>query len=313
MRNVIFLFCRFFLVPGFVFQAVAQGTGTSTDQEARPVRIYPEDAWMEQALDNQISDLEMINYLYGVLTHHDTNEGLWEDSLNTLIFVQKRSEKKSDDAADIAVVNERIYHVFSEVIADFDRTKGQRYDVLGIIGTSGDPSAVRVLRDFVKYRPPDDAAGAEHINWDEERELRSNAIGFLEDIGTLSAHQALQDLVLYEALDDNLKEQALDSLKDEQAYDQILQLIINDSLEDSFRSDAYDILVDTGNLAHIQEVALAPSAGQFALAAVEELAEHKAVRMLREITLGPHVARDVKERAFLKHFVIRKDRKDRRQ
>ena len=154
-------------------------------------------------------------------------------------------------------------------------------------------------------------AGAEDIDWDEEKELRDNAVGFLEDIGTSSAHQALHDLVLYESLDNELKYRALESLKDQEAFDQVQQLVVNDSLEHSWRSEAYDILVELGNLVYIQKVALAPSAGQFASSAVDELWEHKAVRMLREIAVEhPHVDNKVQEKAFLKQFVIRGERQD---
>ena len=163
MRNFIFLLCCVFLIPGFIFQAIAQEPGDR--QEARPVRTYPAESWMQQALDSysQEQDLEFINYLYKLLTHHETDEELWEDALNTLIYVQQRAEKKSEDPdssyddSDVVAVNEQVYHVFAEVIADFDRTKGQRYAVLGIIGTSGAPSAVRILKNFVQYRPPADA------------------------------------------------------------------------------------------------------------------------------------------------------------
>ena len=319
MKNVgLFLF-SFFLSFIFLFQAVAQqttapktvGADTPADSVIRPARTYPEDDWFQRALDGQVSDPEFINYLDDVLLHHETGEEVWEDALSALIYIKRREQP---DTATAAQLQERVYQSFAAVISDVDRTKGQRYDVLTIIATSGATSAVKILKEFVQTPPPtDDPAVADRIDWEEEIELRQNAVGFLEDIKTDSALQALHDVALIESVDIKLKEKALDSLEDREAYAYVRQLAINPLVVSSMRSAAFEILVELEDPQHMKVIALASPAGyEMRSDAIEELAERAATRLIRDIAVDPFVDNPIQERAFLKIIASRKMRQDRR-
>ena len=327
MKNVgLFLF-SFFLNFIFLFQTIAQEataaqetveSDTPVDSVTRPVRTYPEDSWFQRALDGQVSDPEFINYLDDVLLHHETGEEVWEDALNALIYVKRREQSDTEAAAKL---QERVYQSFAAVISDIDRTKGQRYDVLTIIATSGSTSAVRILKEFVQTPPSiDDPAVADQIDWHEEIELRKDALGFLEDIDTDSALQALHDVVLSESLgtldrhvDIELKEKALDSLEDREAYAYVQQLAVNPLVVSAMRSVAFEILVKLEDPQYMRAIALIPSAGyEMRSDAIEELAERKATRLIREIAVDPFVDNPIQERAFLKIIASRKMRQDRR-
>ena len=320
MKNVgLFLF-SFFLNFVFLFQAIAQQTpaapetvetDTPVDSVIRPVRTYPEDNWFQRALDGQVNDPEFINYLDDVLLHHETGEEIWEDALSALIYIKRQEQS---DTAAAAKLQERVYQSFAAVISDVDRTKGQRYDVLTIIVTSGATSAVPILKEFVQTSPPvDDPAVFDKIDLEEEIELRQDAVGFLEDINTDSALQALHDVVLTKSVDIKLKEKALDSLEDREAYAYVRELAINPSVVSSMRSAAFEILVKLEDPQYMKAIATAPSAGyEMSSDAIEKLAERSAIRLIRDIAVDPFVDDPIQERAFLKIIALRKARQDRR-
>lgn len=320
MKNAgLFLF-SFFLSFIFLFQAVAQEAAVpseTVESDAlanaviRPVRTYPEDSWFKRALDGQVSDPEFINYLDDVLLHHETGEEVWEDALSALIYIKRR---KQSDTAAAARLQERVYQSFAAVISDVDRTKGQRYDVLTIVATSGATSAVPILKEFVQTPPPvDDPAVSYKFDFKEEIDLRQDAVGFLEDIKTDSALQALHDVVLTESVNIKLKEKALDSLEDREAYAYVRELAINPSVVSSMRSAAFEILVELEDPQYMKAIATAPSAGyEMSSDAIEELAERRAIRLIRDIAVDPFVDNFIQERAFLKIIALRKTRQDRR-
>ena len=303
---------------GFFFQAAAAEMSSppapvsayAATVEVAPVRAYPEDIWYQRALDNQVGEVEFINYLYAVLLHPETSEDAWEDALNSLIYI-KRKEK--DDTAVEAEVQERVYQLFAEVIADFHRTKQQRKTIMDIIAASGATSAVTILKEFVQT-PFSDGLN-DIIDPDEEQELRRDALSLIEDINIDSALQALYELVLFEPLNVKLKEKALDSLEDRQAYTHIRQLAVNALVSPDIGAAAFRIIVEHGELSqHIKAIAMASSADyKMRSDAIEELAALKAVRLLREIAVDPSVEDVIQERAFLKLIALRKERQDRRR
>ena len=315
MKNFGLFFCGFFLNFIFIFQTTAQQTPQAeapADSAVRPVRSYPEDRWYQKALDNQVPALDFVSYLDKVLLHHETGEGAWEDALNSLIYIKRQETPNSDQGTQL---QEQVYQSFSAVIASVERTNGQRYDVLKIVAKSGAPSATEVLKGFVQTPfLPGDSAVAVPIDMEVEVELRLDAVGFLEDIGTDSALQALYDLVLVESLDSQLKEKALDSLEDRGAYTHIRELAVNPLAAPSMRSAAFQIIVEHEDLQQIKEIALASSAGyEMNSSAIEELARHRAIRLLRDIAEDPLVNNAVQERAFLKIISLRKERQDNRE
>ena len=323
MKNTVLFLGVFFLNFIFIFHTTAQQAQqtdspqqqkaeASADSAVHPVRSYPEDRWYQKALDGQVSTEDFIKYLNTVLLHHETGEGVWEDALNALIYMERQETSDSEKKAQL---QEQVYQSFAAVIASADRTKGQRYDVLKIVAKSGAPSATEILKEFVQAPFfPEASAGTAPIDIKVEAELRWDAVGFLEDIGTDSALQALHDLILVESLDDKLKEKALDSLEDRRAYTHIREIAINPLTVPSMRSASFQIIVDNGDLQQIKEIALASSAGyEMNSSAIEELAKHKAIRLLRGISENPLVDNAVQERAFLKIIALRKERQDERQ
>ena len=308
----------------FFFQAVAQSeppvpvtellkgvgqeaeTETETETSVDPARAYPEDAWYQRALDGQISEMEFIDYLHTVLLHYETSEEVWEDALNSLIYVNK---KKKTDTAVAVQVQERAHQIFVEVAADFNRTKEQRDEVLNIVSTFSANSAIRILKDFVQTSFSDGG------DPEEERGLRRDAVSLIEGIKADSALQALYDLVFFEPLDIKLKEKALDSLEDRKAYTSIRQLAVNPQVSPDMRSAAFQIIVDHGELPqHLKAIALASSAEyEMRSAAIEALEEIKELAFIREIALDPSVDDTIQERAFLTLIALRKERQDRRQ
>ena len=300
----------------FFFQAMAQSPSSvsaETPEDPAPIRAYPEDIWFQKALDGQIEGIEFINYLYTVLLHPETGEDVWEDALNSLIYINR---KETADTAAAAEIQERVYQLFSEVIADSHRTKHQRKDILDIIAASGATSAVSILKEFVQAPFSNDSAntGVE-VDLDEEKGLRRDAISLIEEINADSALQALYDLVLFESLDIQLKEKALDSLEDRQAYTHIRQLAVNALAAPDMRLAAFQIIVEHGELPqHIKAIAVASSADyEMRSDAIDELAHLKSIRLLREIAVAPSVDDAIQERAFLKLIALRKERQDRRQ
>ena len=318
MKNTGLFLLGFFSVFIFFFQVAAQNQPSASEQDQAqlgaetlespvPVRAYPADTWYQKALDGQIDEVEFINYLYTVLLHPETSEDVWEDALNSVIYIKR---KETIDTVTAAEVQERVYQLFAEVIADSKRTERQRKDILNIIASSGATSAVTILKEFVQVPFSDDS-----IDPDEERGLRRDAVSLIEDINIDSALQALYDLVLFEPLDVKLKEKALDSLEDRQAYTHIRQLVVNASVSSDMSFPAFQIIVEHGELSqHIKVIAMASSVDyEMRSAAVEALEKSKELALIREIALNPSVDDAIQEKAFLTLIALRKERQDRRQ